>query len=83
MGWQRTWQQECVAPECVEGECNRVITTKWEVTGGLIKVCSTYAFPRLWWKKGGCPFLTGIRSFTDEAPTKVRVGQQKQLKLKI
>lgn len=67
--------QKCITPECLG--CKRIQVARWYKTGGLIRVCSTYARPEMWWKRGYCPFKP---PYVKPKIKGVRVGQQKQRK---
>ena len=44
--------------------------------------CSVYPNPSIFWRRGGCPIATHIKTTNNEKVSKVRVGQQKQRKNK-
>ena len=69
--------QKCIVPECAG--CDRIKTMLWHVTGGQIQVCSTYATPAFWWKRGYCPFKPPV---TEVKTKHVRVGQKKTKRMK-
>jgi len=66
--------RECVVEQCMN--CNRKTQMMWKL-GAPVTVCSTYLKPRVWWNRGGCPFMYKPESTVDG---KSRVGQQKQKK---
>jgi len=49
---------------------------------GADNKCSVYSKPSMWWRIGGCPVADHIEKEGDESKAKVRVGQQKQNKIK-
>lgn len=67
--------RECVVAECED--CPRIVEMMW-ILGAPVRVCSTYLMPRIWWNRGGCPFLLKKSPYKTEV--KQRVGQQKQKK---
>ena len=64
-----------IVKECLG--CDKIIIYDLDV-GLTIPVCTVYRVPAILWARGGC-FYNKLVTFTK---TKVRVGQQKQVKIK-
>jgi hypothetical protein len=73
LGEQRgkTVRRECIDFERCR-ECDRITTQQLD-NGAYVRVCSTYAKPSAWWRRGGCPFANAWR--VADVKSKVRAGQ--------
>ncbi len=71
-------KRECITSECLG--CDQIIKLIWTPTRALVRVCFAYAEPRTF-RYRGCP-LHSIKGRSAEKKGKVRIGQQKQSKIK-
>ncbi len=71
-------KRECITSECLG--CDKIISIIWTPTRALVRVCLTYSYPRIFRYKG-CP-LHSVKGRSAEKKEKVRIGQQKQSKIK-
>lgn len=69
---------QCISDHCLG--CDRITYVVWGATDSPVRVCTTYGYPRSWWRRGGCPFHPSMKPQPSKTTVKRRVGQQKQKK---